>query len=240
MNENIEESAEETTETPTPEETATEEAAEDTLEGEESETPEPVEETTPDLYEVSDGRQLTGAQLREEYTKLNSDYTRKSQKLSEYEKVAINKEEEKPAWQNSDYEPKSWQEVIETAKTEIQREQAAGAQKEQERLQQLETSVQTQLDEIKKIEPNIDENALFVHAMKYKFGADNVSGAFQNMSDMKKVVLKTEKRTVENIKKRAGEPIATGGGQPSTSEGYDPNEAAQYSGALDFLKTIKK
>jgi len=234
--EKVEESAEETTETPTPEETATEEAAEETTE----ETTEPVEETTPDLYEVSDGRQLTGAQLREEYTKLNSDYTRKSQKLSEYEKVAINKEEEKPAWQNSDYEPKSWQEVIETAKTEIQREQALGTKREQERIQQLETSVQTQLDEIKKIEPNIDENALFVHAMKYKFGADNVSGAFQNMSDMKKVVLKTEKRTAENIKRRAGEPIATGGGQPSSDDGYDPNEAAQYSGALDFLKTLKK
>lgn len=238
----VETPAEESAETPTPEteETVIEETAEETPEGGAEETPEPVEETTPDLYELPDGRKVDATTLQREWKEnFYPEYTRKSQKLADYEGVGI-KSEEVPEWRKSDYEPKTWQEQQDSTIAEWERRQGVAQEKEQERLQGLETSVQAQLEEIKKTEPNIDENALFAHAMKYRFGADNVSGAFQNMQDMKKVVLKTEKRTAENIKRRAGEPIATGGGQPSSDEGYDPATNSQFSGALDFLKSVKK
>lgn len=57
------------------------------------EQPAEQSETTKDeqdesnLYELPDGRKLPGDQLREEYLKLNSEFTRRSQKLSEFERV---------------------------------------------------------------------------------------------------------------------------------------------------------
>lgn len=42
----------------------------------------------PKLYDMPDGRKLTAEQVTEEYGKLNQEFTRKSQKLSELEKVA--------------------------------------------------------------------------------------------------------------------------------------------------------
>jgi hypothetical protein len=44
------------------------------------------------LFELPDGRKLAGDQLREEYLKLNSEFTRRSQKLSEYERERVETE----------------------------------------------------------------------------------------------------------------------------------------------------
>jgi len=53
---------------------------------EQSETTE-SEQDESNLYELPDGRKLEGDQLREEYLKLNSEFTRRSQKLSEFERA---------------------------------------------------------------------------------------------------------------------------------------------------------
>lgn len=50
-------------------------------------TEEVSEQDKSNLYELPDGRKLEGDQLREEYLKLNSEFTRRSQRLSEYEKA---------------------------------------------------------------------------------------------------------------------------------------------------------
>ena len=54
---------------------------------EQSETTENSEQEVSNLYELPDGRKLEGDQLREEYLKLNSEFTRRSQRLSEFEKA---------------------------------------------------------------------------------------------------------------------------------------------------------
>jgi len=59
--------------------------AQDQVAPEQSEPTKDVVEDS-NLYDLPDGRKLTGEQLKGEYQKLISDYTKKSQKLTEYEK----------------------------------------------------------------------------------------------------------------------------------------------------------
>jgi hypothetical protein len=59
--------------------------ANDQVTSEQSEQTKDVVEDS-NLYELPDGRKLTGEELKGEYLKLNSDYTKKSQKLTSYEK----------------------------------------------------------------------------------------------------------------------------------------------------------
>jgi hypothetical protein len=55
---------------------------------------EPTKDVVEDsnLYDLPDGRKLTGEQLKGEYQKLISDYTKKSQKLTEFEKKSAEME----------------------------------------------------------------------------------------------------------------------------------------------------
>jgi hypothetical protein len=59
-----------------------------------SEQSEPTKDVVEDsnLYDLPDGRKLTGEQLKGEYQKLISDYTKKSQKLTEFEKKSAEME----------------------------------------------------------------------------------------------------------------------------------------------------
>jgi len=68
------------TETPTVEQPAEQS---ETIESEQDES---------NLYELPDGRKLAGDQLKDEYLKLNSEFTRRSQKLSEFERVKTENE----------------------------------------------------------------------------------------------------------------------------------------------------
>jgi hypothetical protein len=51
-----------------------------------------IEQEDSNLLDLPDGRRLTGEQVREEYLKLNSEFTKRSQKLSEYEKAAAERD----------------------------------------------------------------------------------------------------------------------------------------------------
>jgi len=58
--------------------------AKDQVPQKQSETTE--EPVASNLYDLPDGRKLAGDQLKEEYLKLNSEFTRRSQKLADYER----------------------------------------------------------------------------------------------------------------------------------------------------------
>jgi|SaaInlLV_10m_DNA_2_1039722.scaffolds.fasta_scaffold00537_15 hypothetical protein len=70
---------------------STETIAEDTQQAtpEQSET---TEQEVSNLHKLPDGRELSGDELLGEYSKLNSEFTKRSQKLSEFEKTAAERE----------------------------------------------------------------------------------------------------------------------------------------------------
>jgi len=179
---------------------------------------EPSEDAPKDTYEVG-GRQLTGEELKEEYTKLNKDYTVKSQELSTIKNPQAPPEEPQYDWQKPDWQPKSYQEIIDAGEQKADLKRAAEEQAQAATEAQREEQVKAQLDEIRKIEPDLSEDLLFQHANKYKL-TDLVS-AFHNMQDFKLAVKTTEEKTVKNMKQRGQDPVDTKSGAGAENEGVD-------------------
>jgi DNA repair exonuclease SbcCD ATPase subunit len=238
LSDDSEETLEEVEDTPSPEESK------------EEVTPEAdpaLEEVTPEveLFDLPDGRKVDAAGLREEYNKLLPEFTRKSQKLAEYEKKGdINSKDfsDQPKWKNPDYVPESYstmyEEVADYTKKQVLQEIRETFEKEQARTKEIQNQVEGELNEIRKIDPKLDENALFVHANKY--GLQNLKFAYQNMKDMKKAIIDTEQKTIKNLKAREADPVSTGASPASTDEdGYDPNEMSVFQNANEFLARIK-
>ena len=226
-----------------------EETVEETPSTEESteETPEDTEEVSseePTLYDTPDGRKVTAEVLQREWKEnFLPEFTRKSQKLAEYERVndpnLNNPKKDEPAWKSPDYVPQNYAEVIELAKAEAIAEMQNSAQAEQDRRSSIQQAVETELGELKTKDPSLDENSLFAHANKYGFSS--LSAAHANLTDMKKSVVDVEKRTVKNIKDREADPISTGtGGQVPEVAGYDPSEMSRFEGAAEYLAHLKK
>lgn len=203
--------------------------------------PEVTPEPTVELFDLPDGRKVTATELKEEYQKLLPEFTRKSQKLAEYEKGKkdINSDLDKePEWKNPEYVPKTYAEIIELAKAEAINELNRKAEEEQARTREITSQIDAEIAELKKLDPKLDENALFVHANKY--GLQNLKFAYQNMMDMKKAIVETEQKTIKNLKTREADPVSTGASPASTEDdGYDPSEIGQYQSANEFLARIK-
>lgn len=231
-----EEAVEETPaeETPTPE-------AEAPVEETPEEAPEETPAEEPMLYETPDGRKVTAEELQTEWKEnFLPEFTRKSQALADYEREnkISNPPEDEPEWKKEDYVPQNYAEVIELAKREALAEMQNSVKAERDRVEAIQQGVQNELAEIKKLDPKLDENALFQHANKYGF--QNLKTAHANMSDMKKSAVDVEKRTVKNIKDREADPISTGhGGEVPEASGYDPVEMSQFDGAADYLASLK-
>jgi hypothetical protein len=202
----------------------------------------PAETPAAELFELPDGRKVDAATLQKEWKEnFYPEYTRKSQKLAAYEgvdKPNITKTDE-PEWKKPDYVPKTYGEVIELATQEAQRQITATAQAERERVANITAQVNAEVAELKKADPQLDENALFVHATKYGF--QNLKAAHANMVDMRGIVARTEQTVIKNLKTREADPVSTGAsGAPTTDEGYDPNDAGQFSSALEFFQSRLK
>lgn len=206
-------------------------------------TPEVTPEVKPEeqLYETPDGRKVDAATLQKEWKEnFLPEFTRKSQRLAEIEKgeKEIKSPNDEPAWKKPDYVPENYAEVIELAKKEALNEIQSTYQAEQARVKAIQDAVDSELTEIKKVDPKLDENALFVHANKYGF--QSLKTAHSNMVDMKKTALEVEQRTVKNLKTREADPISTGhGGELSDAGGYDPNQMSQFDSATEYLAFIK-
>ncbi len=218
-------------------ETETPEAPAETTETTETETDAPAEEkeetetpaeTVQELFELPDGRKVDAATLSKEWKEnFYPDYTRKSQALAAKETIT------KPTspLDDPEYVPKNWAEhaqlVKEATLKEIEDRETARIAEQKS----LETAIETQLSDVKRIDPTVNENALFLHATKYGFR--DLKVAHQNMKDMSELVKKTQTTTAANIAKR-NDPVSVSPG----ATGARPNPS-QFSTAIDYLNALK-
>lgn len=194
---------------------------------------EPVEPAQPaepvqELYELPDGRKVDAGTLSKEWKEnFYPDYTRKSQALAAKELPT------EPAKPHSDPEwaPQTYAELIEVAKQEMKADIEREKQAIIDQQQAIENTVSSQLESVKKVDPNVNENALFLHATKYGFR--DLTVAHQNMKDMAELAKNVQKTTANNIAKRS-DPVSVSPG----ATGSRPDPSA-FSNAREYLRSIK-
>lgn len=226
--------------TPSPDTPAKEDAPVDPQKTEDD----PVDPAAP-LFDLPDGRKVTAAELKAEYDNLLPEFTRRSQRLAEYEKGPdrtpkedIKSTVDKPKWKDPDYVPGSYAEVIEIATQEAERRIQERASEEANRVRAIQEEVDNQIGELKKTDPKLDENALFTHANKYGF--TDLRTAYANMKDMKQAIVTTEQKVVKNLQKREADPVSSAaGGSTEADDGYDPREMSQFHSAVEYLARVK-
>lgn len=194
----------------------------------------PVEEpATPaepevELFETPDGRKVDAATLSREWKEnFMPDYTKKSQALAAKETLTVPID----PLADPNYVPPTYAEL---AKQIEERTLKAIETKEQARIdaqQRVETVVIDQLNDIKKVDPQLNENALFLHASKYGFR--DLKLAHQNMKDMSDVVKKVQDTTAKNIAKRI-DPVSVSPG----ATGVRP-EPSQFATSREYLNAVK-
>lgn len=203
-----------------------------------AETPAEVETAQPaepevELFELPDGRKVDAETLSKEWKEnFAPEFTRKSQALAELEKGSLptNQTPEKP-YQKPDFQPQTWQEVFELAKQETLQELEAKEKARVDQQQAVENAVVTQLEEVKKLDPKLNENALFLHANKYGFR--DLKAAHQNMQDMADMAKKVQTTTASNIAKR-NDPVSVSPG----ANGSRPAPSA-FGNAVEYLRSLK-
>ncbi len=201
---------------------------------------EPTEPETPsvptetELYDLPDGRKVDAATLATEFKEnFLPEFTRKSQELAALRngQQPTDPQPPKSPYADPEYVPQSYEEIIKAAE---ERALQTLAQRESERVAQeqaIETAVATQLSEVKKLDPNVNENQLFLHANKYGFR--DLTVAYQNMKDMSAIVKTVQKQTAENIQKRQ-DPVSVSPGAIGTTS--DPSA---FATARDYLRSLK-
>jgi|SRR6185369_4121187 len=213
----------------TSEETPSEQSEETTEETKVEEAAQPAEPEA-ELFELPDGRKVDGETLTKEWKEnFLPEFTRKSQTLAEIEKSKINATPENPL-ADPNYAPKDYAELADQIKAQTLAEIEAKEQARIEARQNLENTVVSQLEEVKKLDPNLNENALFLHATKYHF--QDLKLAYQNMKDMADVAKKVQKTTADNIAKR-NDPVSVSPG--ATGSRPDPS---QFGNAVEFLRSL--
>jgi hypothetical protein len=203
--------------------------------------------TEPALYELPDGRKVTADVLAEEWkTKFMPDYTKKSQAIADIQRAATNQPQtpsnSNPApqnpWEKPDWVPQTYQEILEAAKGAVMQSLAQEEASKLQVKQQVNTMVENQLAEIRKVEPNVSEELLFQHANKYGFG--DLTAAFKNMQDFNIVVKRTEQRVQQNLNSRASEPVAVATQQPSAGDGIDYRSISGSTlSPVEMLQSLK-
>ena len=215
---------------------------EETVEASTEETVEPTKEPTKaeeNLVELPDGRKLPPKEAEAEYRNLYSEFTRKSQKLATYEKGNDSKinNDNKPADNQEEWIPQTWQEVLEKSKQALREDMDRERQAETQARTQIEDRVVSELADLKKENPTLNETQLFNHALKYNF--NDLKVAYSNMKDMQASIKKATETTAQNIQKRNAEPISGGsqGGAVYDGDVYDPS--VKNMSMVDYLRSLK-
>lgn len=198
---------------------------------EQAETVPTTEPSTPELYELPDGRKVDGATAAQEYKNLLSDYTRKSQELAQVKNSGGTLQPKTAEEQTDEYIPQSYEELFQIAE---QRALKAIEAKEQVRIEerkQIEDTIANQLNELKTVDSTLNESALFAHATKYGF--KDLKIAHQNMKDMNALVKNVQQTTAKNIQKR-NDPVSAVPG----ATGQKPNPS-QFSSAIEYFRSLK-
>lgn len=196
--------------------------------------PDPAPTAEPELFELPDGRKVDAETLAKEWKdNFAPEFTRKSQELAQLKNGTLpSNPTVKSPLADPNWTPQSYAELVDIAKQSMKEDLEA---KEQARIEQqaaIENEVVSQLTEIKKSDPTLNENALFLHANKYGFRDLRV--AHKNMQDMGQLAKNVQKTTVNNITKR-NDPVSVVPGATGTA----PNPA-NFSNAIEFLRSIKK
>ncbi len=205
------------------------------------EAAQPAEPTEPHLFELPDGRKVDGETLAKEWKEnFLPEFTRKSQTLAEIEKAKNNNPNQTvdSPYLNPEYLPKNYEEIITVAEQRALEKFEAKQQAIIEQQQAVETEVANQLSELKKTDPNVNENALFLHANEYraKYGVSfpDLKSAYQHMKDVAELTKTVQQNTAKNIAKR-NDPISTTQGRAS---GALPNPA-HYSSSREYYQAVK-
>jgi len=188
----------------------------------------PTEPAEPELFELPDGRKVDADTLTKEWKEnFYPEYTRKSQELAQYKQATTPEVTTEP---KEPWVPETYEEIIQKAKEEVIKTiEQTESQRIQEQ-QRIETEVATQLDGIKKTDPSLNENALFQHALKYKF--TDLQLAYQNMKDMNLLIKNVQEKTAHDIKKRQ-DPVSI-----TPNAGIGKPDPRNFSSATDFLRSI--
>lgn len=207
----------------------------------------PVVDAATGLVELPDGRKVDAATAGKEYRTLLADHTRKSQELARLKtgqapadpNASIIQPVAKKSWEDPNWQPQSYQEILNAAVDKIQTDAERSKSEREAQDGALAANIDSQVAELKKTDPTLNEAELFKHAHKYKFGI-NIAGAYQNMKDMSASVKKAQEITAGNIARRNAEPIA-GGGRPASviadGDTYDPR--ARNTSLSDVLRSLK-
>lgn len=198
-------------------------------------------ESEPELYELPDGRKVDAGTLSKEWKEnFAPEFTRRSQELAELKKSPINNNPtEKNPLEDPDWTPSSYGELIKIAKEQALKEIEAKENFRTETQKALETEVDNQLSELKKIEPKLNENQLFLHATKYGF--KDLKVAHQNMKDMHAMIKNVQIETAKNIQKRANEPVGHVPGSITPTDGtLDYRSAMDSMTPREVLRSLKK
>lgn len=187
----------------------------------------------PVLYELPDGRKVDGETLTKEWKEnFLPEFTRKSQIIASLDKPpTINTPPANPL-EDPEYTPKTYAELAEQIRIDIEAKAALKEKQAADDRAALEARVESQLSEVKKSNPTVNESALFLHATKYGFS--DLRLAHQNMRDMADTIKKTQDTTVKNIAKRTDPVSVTPGGT-----GARPDPSA-FATAKDYLRSLNK
>lgn len=210
----------------------------------------PVVPAEPELYDLPDGRKVDAATLAHEWkNNFMPDYTRKSQIAAQVAPQAQQQQPpatqpqttnapQTPPWRDPNWVPQTYAEVIDAAKQDIQLDQARQVHEREQATAQINSMVDNQLAEIRKTEPNLSEDLLFQHALKYSF--PDLNAAYKNMKDFNLAVKRTEARVQQNIQARAEDPVAVQTQQPSSSNEIDYRRMVNdHRSPLDILRGLK-
>lgn len=191
--------------------------------------PTPAIEPEPEveLFELPDGRKVDAETLSKEWKEnFYPDYTRKSQALAAKEVTKTDAPSTDPEWV-----PQSYEELLTVAEQRVFQKMEQKQREEVENRTRVENEVVSQLETLKKVDPTLNENALFLHANKYGFR--DLSVAHQNMKDMNALVKNTQEVTAKNIAKRA-DPVSV---IPGGSGGAKPNPSA-FGSAVEYMRSL--
>ena len=195
-----------------------------------------VEEEQPiieeQLFELPDGRKVDADTLQNEWkNNFLPDYTRKSQELATFKTGNSPKEEEtRSLLADPEYVPDSYLSLAEQIKAELRADMQREEQTRIDQQKAVENLVIEQLEGVKAIDPNVDENKLFLHANKYGFR--DLKVAYENMKDMSQIVRTVQKNTAQNIAKR-NDPVSISPGAIGTRP--DPS---MFGSAVEYMRSL--
>ncbi len=184
----------------------------------------------PETFELPDGRKVDAETLSREWKEnFYPEYTRKSQELAAKTQP---KEEPKSPTADPEWVPQSYEELLRMGEERALKAVEAREQARIDQQQAIEKGVIEQLDAVKKTDPTINENELFLHATKYGF--KDLGIAHQNMKDMRDLAKSVQQTTAKNIAKR-NDPVSISPG----ATGARPNPS-NFATAAEYLRSLQQ